>query len=174
MTGGYGGPSLTVRASAPVVWGDVKGVRSMRAFRTAAVIAAFALILAACSGGDEVLSVDDAWGRPSPTSSSNGAFYMTITGGAEDDRIVSAESPACGMVELHETTMTDGSMSMRELPGGIPVPSGETVVLEPGGMHIMCMNVQTALTEGETVAVELTLENSGLITVQAEIRELAP
>ena len=146
----------------------------MRPFRTASLVAVLALILAACGGGDGALSVDGAWGRPSPTSSSNAAFYMTITGGAEDDRVVSAESPACGMVELHETTMTDGSMSMRELPGGIPVPSGERVVLEPGGMHVMCMDVQAALTVGEAVAVQLTLENSGLITVQAEIRESAP
>jgi periplasmic copper chaperone A len=146
----------------------------MRPFRTASLVAVLALIVAACGGGATALSIDDAWGRPSPTSSSNAAFYMTITGGAEDDRIVAAESAACGMVELHETTMTDGSMSMRELPGGIPVPAGETVVLEPGGMHVMCMNVQTPLTVGEAVEIQLTPENSEPITVQAEIRESAP
>ncbi len=141
--------------------------------RSASLIAVLTIVLAAC-GGSDALSVEGAWGRPSPTPSSDTAFYMTITGGAADDRIVSAESSACGMVELHETTMTDGSMSMQELPGGIPVPSGDTVVLEPGGVHVMCMNVPNALTVGESVAVGLTLENSGLITVQVEIRESAP
>jgi copper(I)-binding protein len=96
---------------------------------------------------------------------------MQLEGAEEDDVLVSATSPACGMVELHETQMSDGVMSMQHLPQGIPVPAGETVSLEPGGLHVMCMGVQSPLTVGEMVEVALEFENSGSKTIEAEIRE---
>jgi len=135
------------------------------------VIAAFAVLVAACSSGDAAVTVEDPWGRPSPTSTSNAAFYMQLDGAGEDDVLVSATSPACGVVELHETQMSDGVMSMQHLPEGIPVPAGETVALEPGGLHVMCMGVTSPLTVGEMIEVGLEFENSGSMTIEAEIRE---
>jgi copper(I)-binding protein len=96
---------------------------------------------------------------------------MQISGGGEDDVLASAESAACSVVELHETTMSDGVMSMQHLPQGIPIPAGETVSLEPGGLHVMCMGVERALVEGENIDVQLQFESAGVVTVSAEIRE---
>ena len=104
-------------------------------------------------------------------SEGNAAFYMQLIGSDTDDTLVSAASPACGMVELHESQMADGVMSMQHLPEGIPVPAGETVSLEPGGLHVMCMMVQDPLVEGETVDVTLVFENTGEVEIDAEIRQ---
>ena len=139
--------------------------------RNVALIVAVLLLGAACSSGSDTVDVEDPWGRPSPTSEGNAAFYMDLIGSDTDDTLVSAESPACGMVELHESQMTDGVMSMQHLPEGIPVPAGETVSLEPGGLHVMCMNVTEALVEGETADILLRFENSGEVSVSAEIRQ---
>lgn len=135
-----------------------------------ALIAAFAIVAGACSGSDD-LSVDDPWGRPSPMSEGNAAFYMDIRGGGEDDTLVSASAAPCGMVELHETSMSDGVMSMQHLPEGIPIPAGETVSLEPGGLHVMCMNVSDPLELGEMIDVALVFESGTEMTVTAEVRE---
>ena len=130
-----------------------------------------ALVAAACSSGSEGVEVNDPWGRPSPASATNAAFYMELEGSDTDDRLVSADSPVCEVVELHETQMADGVMSMQHLPQGIPVPAGSTVSLEPGGLHIMCLGVTQALVEGESADLQLEFESSGLVTVNAEIRE---
>lgn len=143
----------------------------MKAGRLIALIAALVVVVAACSSGSDSVQVEDPWGRPSPSSAANAAFYMQLDGAAEDDVLVSATSSACSVVELHETQMSDGVMSMQHLPQGIPVPAGETVSLEPGGLHVMCLGVVNPLTVGEMIEVALEFENSGAMTVEAEIRE---
>lgn len=141
----------------------------MARIRIVLLVAVIGLIAAACSSGSDV-SVEDPWGRPSPMSAGNAAFYMEITGGDTDDTIVSATSSACGITELHETTMSDGVMSMQERPDGIPVPAGETVFLEPGGLHVMCIDADQ-FELGDMVEVDLQFADAGTVSVEAEIRE---
>lgn len=52
----------------------------------------------------DALEISGAWARTSPSSVETGAAYMTITGGAEDDTLVSAtvDSSIAGMVQIHE------------------------------------------------------------------------
>lgn len=130
-----------------------------------------ALAVAACSGGDASVTIDDAWGRTSTMDVANGAFYMTIHGGSADDTLVSVATEACGMAELHESVMQDDMMSMQELAGGIDIPADGEVALEPGGMHVMCMNKKGEFAAGDTVELELEFENAGAMTVSAEIRD---
>lgn len=127
-------------------------------------------LLAAACGGSSTVSVEDAWGRPSPMEAANAAFYMDIVGSDVDDTLVSAASESCSATELHETTMADGVMSMQERPDGIAVPSGTTVVLEPGGLHVMCLDAET-FEVGDTVDIELVFAEAGAMTISAEIRE---
>jgi copper(I)-binding protein len=129
------------------------------------------LLVAACSSGTETISVEDAWGRTAPSSAANAAFYMTITGGETDDVLVSADADVCGAVELHETVMNDGIMQIQHLPAGIPIDTGAVVALEPGGMHIMCLDKNVDLVSGESVSVTLVFETAPLQVVEFEIRD---
>ncbi len=56
-------------------------------------------------------------------------------------------------------------MRMRALPEGLPIPAGATVVLEPGGLHLMFMDLHRPLVEGDTVTITLTFERAGTIDV---------
>lgn len=96
--------------------------------------------------------------------------FMTLTNdGAQDDRLIGAESAVAGHMEIHEMAVVDHVMTMRELPDGLPVPAGETVELRPGGLHLMFMQLQQPLVEGETVEVTLTFENAGRIDLPLSI-----
>ena len=143
----------------------------MRPARLVLTIMAVALVAAACSSDGDRVTVSDPWGRTSPSAATNAAFYMQLEGSETDDALVGGSSPACQTVELHETSMSDGVMSMRQLPAGIPVPANTTVSLEPGGLHVMCIGLTAALVDGESTPVQLQFENSGLVTVNAEIRD---
>lgn len=135
---------------------------------------AFLLLSGCTAGGDGQLSVADAWGRTSPASAANGAFYMNVVNDSgSDDALLSVATPACGMAELHEMyDQGEGVMGMRPVAGQrIPVPAGETVELKPGGLHVMCMNKTAAFETGETYPLTLTFEKAGAIEVTAEIRE---
>ncbi len=136
-----------------------------------AAVIVLPLLASACGGGSADIVVEDAWGRTSPKVATNAAFYMTIVGDSSDDVLVSASSDACGMVQLHETVMSDGTMSMQHLPDGIAVPAGSKVMLEPGGLHLMCMSKQVDLDAGEVVEIDLVFETTDPMTVNAEIRD---
>jgi copper(I)-binding protein len=144
----------------------------MKPTRIVSLVAVALMVLAACSsGGDSSVSVDDVWGRTSPATATNAAFYMTIEGGAADDTLVSANADACGLTELHISVITDGVMSMQHLPEGIEVPAGETVMLEPGSFHVMCIDRQQDFLAGDSIPVTLQFTEAGTVDVNAEIRD---
>ena len=133
------------------------------------------LLFAGCgsSSGPEI-SIENAWGRPSPKVATAGAFYMLIkNGGGEADNLIAGESSACGVVELHESYMTDeGAMGMRPVEGGaIEIPAGGQAELKMGGLHIMCIDKLAEFEVGAVLPLTLTFEKSGQMMIDVEIRE---
>ncbi|WP_423340775.1 copper chaperone PCu(A)C [Rhizobium sp. HT1-10] len=90
-----------------------------------------------------------------------GGGYVSIHNGGASDRLVSVSSPAAGVVELHEMTMKDNIMRMRELKTGIPIPTGATVRLAPNGLHMMFKKIEVPFKQGASVPVTLTFEKAG-------------
>lgn len=138
-----------------------------------ALVLGLAIATTACSD-DGGIEITDAWGRPSPSVATAGAFFVTINNtGAADDVLVGATSRACGTAELHESFMNDdGAMAMRPVAGGrIAVPAGGSAVLEQGGLHVMCINKLEDFTEGAELELTLQFETAGDMTLDVEIRE---
>lgn len=109
----------------------------------------------AAAPGAGSISVTDPWVKAADEGMT--AAFGTITNDTGADLVLTAvTSPATDMVQLHETT-SDGSggMSMQEKDGGFPLPAGEDLVLEPGGDHIMLMDLPEPLQPGDEL--ELTL-----------------
>ena len=73
------------------------------------------------------------------------AGYMTINNNTSQTiKIVGAESEVFTAVDIHESVMKDGMMSMQALPH-LTIAPGETTKLAPGGMHLMMMKPQATL-----------------------------
>lgn len=100
-----------------------------------------------------------------PNAPVAGGFLTIVNSGAEDDRLVSASAAIADETQIHEMAMEGDVMKMRPLPDGIAIPAGESVVLEPGGFHLMFMGLKGAFVEGETVPVTLTFEKAGPVEV---------
>lgn len=72
----------------------------------------------------------------------------------------------------HGDAPSDGSKMMTMRPvDGVDVPAGGQVAFEPGGYHVMVMDLNKALVGGEELPVTLTFEKAGDIEVVAEVRE---
>ena len=112
----------------------------------------------------------DGWIKQLPPSVPMRAGYFTINNnGTSADRLLSASSPAFNKIEMHETRMADGMMSMNQLMD-VPVDAGVTVEFKPGGLHLMLMGIKQPLEVGDKVPVTLTFE-SGEQTIELEVRK---
>ncbi|ASY63037.1 Copper metallochaperone [Sinorhizobium sojae CCBAU 05684] len=98
-----------------------------------------------------------------PGAKVGGGGFIVKNNGSADDRLIAAESPAAGRVELHEMTMENDVMKMRKLEDGIAVPAGETVGLRSGGLHLMFMEVKKPFAEGDVIPLTLTFEKAGKV-----------
>ena len=119
------------------------------------------------------LTIESAWGRPSPTMPTAGGVYMLIKNtGTAPDKLLSGKSPACGSIEVHEMVKkSDGTMGMNLLDKPLEIPAGGQVELKSGGLHIMCiMKKDDQFKPGAKIDLTLIFEKSGEKTVSAEIR----
>lgn len=118
------------------------------------------------------IKVENAWVRaPAPGQAVVGGF-LDITS-AKDAKLVSANSPVAAVTELHEMSMKDGVMIMRPVPS-IDLPKGQTVKLEPGGLHLMLIDLKKQLKTGDKVPLTLKIMTGGkssLLDITAEVRD---
>ena len=84
------------------------------------------------------------------------AAYMAISNeGATAIRLIGIESAAAKKITLHNTEHGNDGVARMQPVAGIEIPAGETVVLEPGGLHVMLMGLTGPLKEGDMVPVGL-------------------
>lgn len=105
---------------------------------------------------------------PQPAASAQAAAgYMGISNSGHDaDKLIAIETPAAQSAMLHGTEHgTDGVARMVPLEG-LEIPAGDTVVLEPGGMHVMLMGLTGPLTEGQMVPGVLVFEKAGRVEME--------
>lgn len=117
------------------------------------------------------LEVRDAWARATPPGAGVAAVYLTIVGGDVADRLVGAKTDRAAMTQVHSVTEMDGMARMREA-GGVDVPPRASVLLAPGGLHLMLMDLTGPLVAGQPFVVTLTFERSG--TRDVDVAVLAP
>ncbi|WP_121061365.1 DUF1775 domain-containing protein [Chachezhania antarctica] len=92
--------------------------------------------------------------------------FVTITDtGTAGDVLTGARTPVAGEVQVHEMEMVDGVMKMRQLPDGLPIPAHGSVSLEPGGYHLMLMDLQQPLVASESIEMTLDFETAGSVTL---------
>lgn len=158
-----------------------------------AALAALLLPLAACaadpeeaasSEGDgssdegssdaaDALTITDPWVKAAEEGMTSG--FGTLRNGTDGDLVlIGARTSASAHVELHETS-SDGSggMSMQEKEGGFPLPAGEELVLEPGGNHLMLMELTAPLLPGDQVEVILEFEDGTEHPFTATVKDFA-
>jgi copper(I)-binding protein len=119
------------------------------------------------------ISVSGVWMREPAEGQTRTAAYGTITNNGDADvTLVSASVPFDATVEIHETIMgDDGSMQMQEVPEGFVVPAGGSFTLEPGGPHIMLIDIDPADITG-TIDVTMVFDDGTEVTVGAPVRPL--
>jgi periplasmic copper chaperone A len=131
---------------------------------------------AAMPGGEATvgdITVSGVWMREPAEGQTRTAAYGTITNNGDTDvTLVAASVPFDVTVEIHETiTGDDGTMQMQEVPEGFVVPAGGSFALEPGGPHIMLIDIDPADIVG-TIDVTMIFDDGTEVTVGAPVKAL--
>jgi copper(I)-binding protein len=132
-----------------------------------AILSAFIGFSAAAKDNIADVSVKDAWVRTTvPGQKGTGAF-MSITA-KSDLRLVGASSAVAGVTEVHEMKMNGDVMQMRAV-SGLDLPAGKAVALQPGGFHVMLLDLKTALPKNVTVPLTLLFKDAKGVESKIEL-----
>lgn len=116
------------------------------------------------------LVVADPYVRLVPASSPNTAAFMRLHNpGPAARAVIGGRSPAAGRVELHTHLHDGGVMRMRQIER-IEVPAGGDALLAPGGLHVMMFDLVRPLAAGDTVVLELDLDDGSRLELSAPVR----
>ncbi len=134
-------------------------------------------LLAAPARTEEVkagdLVITQAWSRATPGGAKVAGGYMTIENrGSAPDRLIGASAEVAGKIQVHEMSMNNGVMSMRQLDKGLAIEPGKTVKLAPGGVHLMMLNPKNPLKQGDKVPVTLEFEKAGKVGVSLDVQSV--
>ena len=125
-------------------------------------------LLLSPASAEEGLDVQ-GWARATATKARNGAAYITIKNSSGlRDRLLSEKSLAAKSAALHNHVMDSGVMKMRPA-GSIEIPAYGTVIMKPGGLHVMLMGLKSPLVKGGSLPLTLTFEKAGTMTIQIKI-----
>lgn len=122
------------------------------------------LAVTACAQSDPVVT----HARMGEPVGANAAVYLTVEGYGQADRLIGASTDAAGAVELHETVIgSNGQASMNRVEY-LDLPARGSLVLEPGGFHIMLLGVDRVIA-GDGITITLLWEHAGEMDVDVEV-----
>ena len=140
------------------------------------LLSTIALALWACAFTAGIASAHDykvgslhivhPWTRATPKGATVGGGFLKITNnGTESDRLIGGSSPISARFEVHEMSMDNGVMRMRQLKDGLVIKPGETVELKPGSLHLMFVDLKEPIKEGDRLKGTLEFEKAGKVEV---------
>ena len=132
------------------------------------LLLAMALVSGAAFAKPEI-AVKDPWVRLMPPTSKVSAAYMKIENkGSSEDVLLWAKSSVSKITQLHKTITKNGMMKMVRVRKFVIKP-GQTIILKPGGYHIMLIDLKHPLKKGEKVILWLKFKYSGMKKVIAPV-----
>ena len=128
-----------------------------------------ALILFSC--GNEGISIEDVWIREVPEGIKVTALYMKINNYNKSKlNLIAIESDVSEYTEIHNTVTNDKGVSTMEKLENLEIPGGGSIKLMPMGIHVMLINLNKQIKQGDKVELNLIFEKSDQKKIFAEVR----
>jgi hypothetical protein len=138
------------------------------ALLVAGFLTACSFVTASAAPADGI-TADHAWARATAGGTTTGAAYVTLTGGAAPDALVSVTTPVAATADVHETLTENGVTKMRPAPS-LPIPAGKVVTFKPGGYHVMLVGLKQPLAAGQSFPLTLTFAHAAPVTVDVHVQ----
>ncbi len=126
------------------------------------------LSLSALASAQNV-TVSNAWARASVKGQNATGVFMSLKA-SQGTKLVSVSSSVAMVSEVHQMSMDNNVMKMTALPNGLDLSAGSVVELQPGGYHIMLMDLKKTLEKNSQIDVRLTFQDAAGKKTQMELK----
>ena len=133
---------------------------------------AFILLLSAC-GPEKGIEVHSAWARPAAQGGNGGVYFELHNHGSTPDELTGVRSDVAEAVEIHESKMEGDVMKMEMMPS-LPIDTYADMAFEPGGLHVMLVNLKQDLKLDDEFEIILHFKTHEDITVHVIVKDSAP
>jgi copper(I)-binding protein len=116
------------------------------------------------------ITLDNAWARPGSQQGKSAAYLRISNGTASTDTLLSFSSNGAESVELHESIKHDDGTTSMQPAGQQVIPSTEKLQLQPGGMHLMLINLKKDITVGDSLQISLAFARVGTLTATVPVQ----
>ena len=114
------------------------------------------------------VNIDEPWARATVPGQKATGVFMKLTA-TQASQLVGVSSPVAGVAEVHEMKMDGNVMKMSAVPA-IDLPAGKPVALQPGGYHVMLMDLKGPLAKDSSVTLTLKFKDSKGVLSQQEVK----
>ena len=126
------------------------------------------------SYAEEMLHWKDAWVRSMPPGAQVSAAYgILMNHSGQTVTLSTVSSEISGNAAMHEVIAEGDQLRMAELES-IDIAPHETLIFEPGGRHIMLLDIAAPPIEGETVEICAISAAGTRACTEAAVRRQAP
>jgi len=115
------------------------------------------------------LEVHGAFVFAPPTTSEAAGYFTVVNRGSTPDTLVGISSPIAASAMLH-AQVPDGGMVRMEHVVAAPVMPGDSLVLAPGGTHVMFTSLEHLPQPGSSLVVRLKFSRAGVVTMMMPVR----
>ena len=130
------------------------------------------LLITAC-GPEKGIEVHSAWMRPSPKGTNGGVYFELHNHASTPDELTGITSEAAVVVEIHESKM-EGDVMKMEMLTSLPIDAYADMTFEPGGLHVMLVNLHQELKMDDEFEIVLHFKDHEDITVHVIVKDTAP
>ena len=131
----------------------------------------FLSLLAFLNSFSPKVKIENAWVRPA-AKGMNSALYFNINNiTAKADALYKVTSKVAELVQLHATVKNaDGTEGMKEIKQ-IAVPANGVIKFEPGGYHVMLINLKNKLKVNSKIEFTFYFKTGGNVKVKAVVKK---
>ena len=143
----------------------------MRNIHYKKLLVAFVFLLPLCVKADanKIITVSDGYVKSSIPGSDITAAYMSITNhSTQKISLQKITSPLSDRIEIHQHSMEDGMMRMRQVQS-LNINANSQVVLAPHGLHLMIFSLKKTINTSDVAPLTLYFSNDINITLQLPV-----
>ena len=129
-------------------------------------------LAAACSGRPATprgpLTVRNAWARPADSGATGGAYVTLTNTDTVSLTLTGWYTPLAAQTDVHETMQMEGMVHMMPRTD-ITLQRDSSLVMAPGGVHVMLTGLTRALRTGDTIPLTVTLREGRTVSIAVPI-----